>query len=1314
MSSTVKRPLIRRCVQTLGVALLASAQVATAAPIEFEDTSDKLGFTRGTETWGLAWGNLNGDKWPDLYNPAHRDFPRIYRNTGDGDFDDVAMIYDIGMNGYHLGDTQFDIHGPAFGDFDNDGDDDVITGAEDEFFENNADSGGLFTRGTRNTPRAYAAWTYNTSNRSLASSRLGVNYEQYLDIDGDGDLDVINADEGNFPRGVIGASASLIPVINNSNDSAVADFNNDGLTDIVVTRGALRPFGAAIVHPNRIEGWFRSGTGAGFRFRASGEITIKVDGQGGGGFRRADVGVFDTNGNSSGTIRGIQVSYDSGADLWQIEDRQSRQGYVRILTQNPVSNLSEYGAGPTEIAASTYHGVNSPSGIDWRFNTGLSAQRFCVSVVAADFDNDMDVDLYMVCRRGVENLANRYFDNQGDGTFVEVMQHGGEGPVGPGIEFGTGESVVTADYDIDGFMDLAVANGLNFYPFSFGGPDTLLRNKGNSNNWIQLDLVGTVGNVSGMGAKVYVTAGGITQLREQNGGYHKFSQNHQRLHFGLAQNTVIDEIRIEWPSGQVDVHANVSVNALYDAVEGGAMSIPALGAPVHATLAPGDECGKPPYTVTLGPALLVWRDCGTDNWHLQVRSGLGRLIEDRALTVAGGIFGNRNFGQTNQSSYSADDTLQASGRAVAFGITVQDVDDPNTGVDFNTNGQDSTCLMLDIQDIETVYIGGTGVQAELPYDLGLLGACDTDLDGIPNDEDLDDDNDGIPDAVDPDPLDATSPANAPPTANAQTLATPIDTAVNILLSGSDPDNDPLTFRVSTPPANGTLTGTLPNVLYTPATGFFGQDVFEFVADDGLLESTPAAITVNVSANPSLIACGEPLLNNATDQGTFLWQDCASQPGRWSIRVLGGPTQTRLDYQAELFVLGGVTNVEEIQLENSDTVDTSRVNYLGYNLIVYGNAVDGLAFDAPVDTCFTPLAPTNLPVYLGNTRQLLQTETYDLSTGQACTTVVDADGDGLNLAEETQLGTDPNNADSDGGGVDDGVEVARGTDPLDAGDDQQPLSPCGPAVFDPATEPGLYLWQDCQSGGSDALWEVRAVGGGLPWQGYVGTLTVDTPVVATGNDLEGNDVLDTVPGDGLVDFTLNVGGAGRDGFSTTIAQGSNACLDVTSLPTGSAVLIGADKAQLATPLNLADLTSCAPPPQPPQCGEPSFDNSSEPGLYLWQDCSVSPQRAWHMRVVGGGLPWEGYVGLLTANTTLVANGTLLEGNDILDTVPGDANVDFTLNVGGSGVDGFSVDIPDTATTCMDPISLPQGSGVFVGVGRQNVSGRFNLEDLGICQ
>jgi hypothetical protein len=169
----------------------------------------------------------------------------------------------------------------------------------------------------------------------------------------------------------------------------------------------------------------------------------------------------------------------------------------------------------------------------------------CHSVVAGDFDNDMDVDIYLVCTGQVGNLANRLLENDGNGNFREVPGAGGAA----GSTLGRGDAVAIADYDRDGFLDLFVTNGFGPAPFTDEGPHQLFRNQGNGNHWIEIDLEGTVSNRDGIGASVVLEAGGVVQRRSQGGGMHRDSQNHQRIHFGLAQHTVADRLTVRWPSG---------------------------------------------------------------------------------------------------------------------------------------------------------------------------------------------------------------------------------------------------------------------------------------------------------------------------------------------------------------------------------------------------------------------------------------------------------------------------------------------------------------------------------------------------------------------------------------------------------------------------------------------------------------------------------------------------------------------------------------------------------------------------------------------
>ncbi|MBI1925526.1 PD40 domain-containing protein [Candidatus Poribacteria bacterium] len=88
--------------------------------------------------------------------------------------------------------------------------------------------------------------------------------------------------------------------------------------------------------------------------------------------------------------------------------------------------------------------------------------------------------------------------------------------------------------------------------------------------------------------------------------------------------------------------------------------------------------------------------------------------------------------------------------------------------------------------------------------------------------------------------------NTPPVANPQSVTTAEDTALSITLTGSDADKDPLTFTVMMQPANGTLTGTAPNLTYTPNLNFNGSDSFTFKANDGKADSESATVSITVT------------------------------------------------------------------------------------------------------------------------------------------------------------------------------------------------------------------------------------------------------------------------------------------------------------------------------------------------------------------------------------------------------------------------------------------------------------------------------------
>ncbi len=80
--------------------------------------------------------------------------------------------------------------------------------------------------------------------------------------------------------------------------------------------------------------------------------------------------------------------------------------------------------------------------------------------------------------------------------------------------------------------------------------------------------------------------------------------------------------------------------------------------------------------------------------------------------------------------------------------------------------------------------------------------------------------------------------NRPPTVDDQTTTTSEDVATTVTLTGSDPDEDPLTFGLARQPLHGVVSGVAPQVTYMPDAGFHGTDSFTFKASDGRAMSRP--------------------------------------------------------------------------------------------------------------------------------------------------------------------------------------------------------------------------------------------------------------------------------------------------------------------------------------------------------------------------------------------------------------------------------------------------------------------------------------------
>lgn len=383
-------------------------------------------------------------------------------------------------------------------------------------------------------------------------------------------------------------------------DAAAGDFDNDGAIDLLLARknpaGALA-FGQPAANLLIADFWVTAndaGKPLGFSFKAAGQIDVQVRAAyAATGFGAQQIHVGRQGEHPAGvdfTLPGEIAQIDGmapqppgeqvalylgrkSADQWQIEFAPSTSAAAAHKPQQ-ITVMIRAAAAITELTptAESTRNEQAPQRLFMNQHGKLVEQGdkrgvnevsiSGVNVVAGDFDNDMHLDLFLLGSGDVGMQQNLLLLNRGDGRFEAVPLAGGaQGPM-----IGVGDSVTTVDYDGDGFLDLLIASGGSMgrslgLP-SAGGGYRLFRNLGNGNHWLEIDLEGSRSNRDGIGARVEVTAGGVTQVRLQDGGVHERSQNHSRLHFGLGPNKQIDRLTIHWPSGVVQQLSGVAADQL--------------------------------------------------------------------------------------------------------------------------------------------------------------------------------------------------------------------------------------------------------------------------------------------------------------------------------------------------------------------------------------------------------------------------------------------------------------------------------------------------------------------------------------------------------------------------------------------------------------------------------------------------------------------------------------------------------------------------------------------------------------------------------
>lgn len=157
-------------------------------------------------------------------------------------------------------------------------------------------------------------------------------------------------------------------------------------------------------------------------------------------------------------------------------------------------------------------------------------------------------------------------------------------------------------------------------------------------------------------------------------------------------------------------------------------------------------------------------------------------------------------------------------------------------------------------------------------------------------------NDGSVDSAPATVSITVNPVNDGPVANPQSLTTAYNTPVAVTLAGSDADGDALTFSVVSSPANGTLSGVLPNLVYTPATGSTGTVSLTFKVSDGALESATTTVTITVQAPVAAPAAPTSLTATPVSktQINLAWSDRSNDEDGFRIeRSNNGSTWTQI-------------------------------------------------------------------------------------------------------------------------------------------------------------------------------------------------------------------------------------------------------------------------------------------------------------------------------------------------------------------------------------------------------------------------------------
>ena len=505
--------------------------------------------------------DFDRDGWPDIYvtNSAEGSRNRLYRNTHDGTFKDVAGelgIADVNQPGTGVS------MGAVWGDYDNDGYEDLflIKWGRPELFHN--DHGKGFTR---------------VSEQAGLPSWINANTAVGFDYDGDGLLDLFVG--GYYPEDVDLWHLKSTRMMPDSCEYA----KNGGRKYLFhnLGNGKFEEVSAKLGIDSRR--WALASSAADLRGTGHPDLFVAND-YGVSELYRNDGKRFHEVGEQAGVgfapKSGMSVSF---GDIFN-------QGKYAVY----VSNISEDGAliqgnnlwvpkEGTEGNATQYENLARDMGVElggWSFGSQFG-----------DLNNDGTLDLYVT--NGYVSLDRNksyWYDftkiaggnsaiigdakdwpamdgrslsgyqqkhvwlNDGAGKFVDVAQSIGA------TDTYDGRAIAFADLWNTGALDVVEANQR--------GPLLIYKNTVSpENRWIEFELEGTKSNRSAIGAQVTLSWSDKTQIQQVSGGGGFAAQNDRRLHFGLGKNAHIQSATVHWPSGKVQTLVDLAPGKLYKVEE---------------------------------------------------------------------------------------------------------------------------------------------------------------------------------------------------------------------------------------------------------------------------------------------------------------------------------------------------------------------------------------------------------------------------------------------------------------------------------------------------------------------------------------------------------------------------------------------------------------------------------------------------------------------------------------------------------------------------------------------------------------------------